>query len=307
MNPVIALIIANVVWGAAAPVFKFALTNIPPFTLAFIRFFFGALLFFPFVLAKNYSVTRRQLFQICLGAFFAITINISFFFLAMQRTASINAPVIASSQPIFLFLLATFFLKEKPHRHVFRGIIISLIGVLIIILSPIFLNHGTTILQKESALEGNLFLIIATIGAVAQTLIHKGVLKHVHFHIATCISFLVGALTFIPFMNLEMSNWSLHQLNKAGWTGIIFGVFFSSALAYALYMYGISKIEAQEVGIFTYIDPIIAVIIAIPLLHEYPTPLFFIGSLFVFVGILFAEKRLHWHPFHLIRRKKHSI
>lgn len=307
MNPVIALIIANIIWGAAAPLFKFALTNIPPFTLAFIRFFFGALLFFPFVLAKNYSVTRKQLFQICLGAFFSIGINIPFFFLAMQRTASINAPVIASSQPIFLFLLATFFLKEKPHKRVFKGILISLVGVLVIILSPIFMNHGTTILQKESALEGNLFLIIATMGAVGHTLVHKGVLKQVHFYIVTCISFLTGSLTFIPFMNSEMHNWSLYQLNGAGWTGIIFGVFFSSALAFALFAYGISKIEAQEVGIFTYIDPIIAVIIAIPLLHEYPTPLFFIGSLFVFIGILFAEKRLHWHPFHMIRKKKHSV
>jgi drug/metabolite transporter (DMT)-like permease len=68
-------------------------------------------------------------------------------------------------------------------------------------------------------------------------------------------------------------------------------------------MYGISKIDAQEVGIFSYIDPIVAVLIAVPLLSEYPTPLFFVGSLFVFTGIFLAEKRLHWHPFHRIRRK----
>ena len=119
MNPIVALIIANIIWGAACPIFKFALVNIPPFTIAFIRFFFAGIIFLPLVLFQNYSITKKQLFEICLGAFFSITINISFFFLALPKTDSINAPIIASSQPIFLFILAVLFLKERPHRRVF--------------------------------------------------------------------------------------------------------------------------------------------------------------------------------------------
>lgn len=304
INPVVALIIANIIWGAASPIFKFALENIPPFTLAFIRFFFAGLLFLPFVLFKNYYVTKEQLFKICLGAFFSITINISFFFMALPKTDSINAPIIASSQPIFLFLLSVFLLKEKIHRKVLLGIVVSFIGVLVIILSPLFLNHGTTLLQKEVALEGNLFLVIATFGVIIQTLIIKNVLKHVNHVVVSAMSFLFGSYTFIPFMIPELQTWSFSQLNIQGWTGIIFGVFFSSALAYGLYLYGISKLEAQEVGIFAYIDPVIAVLIAIPLLGEYPTPVFFIGTLFVFLGIILAEGRLHWHPIHKLLRSK---
>lgn len=301
MNPVVALIITNIIWGAAAPIFKLALTNIPPFTLAFIRFFFAGILFLPFVLFQHFTLTKKQLFEICLGAFFSITINISFFFLALPKTDSINAPIIASSQPIFLFILSVFFLHEKFQRRVFQGILISFIGVLIIIFSPLLLNHGTTLLQKETAMEGNIFLVIATVGAVIQTIINKKVLKEVNHFIVTCIAFLFGSLTFIPFMIPELYTWSFSQLNGNGWMGIIFGVLLSSALAYGLYMYGMSKIAAQEVGIFTYIDPVIAVILAIPLLGEYPTPLFFVGSLLVFIGILIAERRLHWHPIHKLR------
>ena len=301
MNPVIALIITNTIWGAAAPIFKFALGNIPPFTLAFIRFFFAGILFLPFVLFRTYSITKKQLFEICLGAFFSITINISFFFLALPKTDSINAPIIASSQPIFLFLLSILLLKEKFHKKVFLGILVSFIGVLVIILSPLFLNHGSTLIQKEVALEGNLFLVIATFGAITQAIIIKNVLKEVNHFIVSCISFLFGSLTFIPLMIPELQKWSFSQLNVQGWTGIIFGIFFSSALAYGLFMYGISKLDAQEIGIFSYIDPVIAVLLAIPLLGEYPTPIFFLGTSFVFLGIILSEGRLHWHPFHKIR------
>lgn len=302
MNPVVALIITNIIWGGAAPIFKFALENIPPFTLAFIRFFFAALLFLPFILFRKYSLTKKQLFDICLGAFFSITINISFFFLALPKTDSINAPIIASSQPIFLFLLSVFFLREKPRQRVFWGIVTSFMGVLFIILSPLFLNHGTTFLQKGTAIEGNIFLVIATLGQVFQTIILKNVLRKINHFVVTSIAFLFGSITFIPFMIPELQVWSFSQLDIRGWVGIIFGVIFSSALAYGLFIYGMSKMEAQEVGIFSYIDPVIAVILAIPLLGEYPTPTFFIGSFLVFIGIIIAERRLHWHPFHRIRK-----
>lgn len=304
MNPVVALIITNIIWGAAAPIFKFALLNIPPFTLAFIRFFFAGILFLPFALSRGFQLTKMQLFKICLGAFFSITINISFFFLALPKTASINAPIIASSQPLFLFLFSIIFLREKLHKRVFWGILVSFIGVLIIILSPLFLNHGITIMQKETAFEGNIFLVIAAIASVIQVIINKKVLMEVNHIVVNCIAFLFGSLTFIPFMIPELHSWSFTQLNSNGWIGIIFGVFLSSALAYGLFMYGVSKIEAQEVGIFAYIDPVIAVLIAIPLLSEYPTPLFFVGTLCVFLGIVIAERRLHWHPFHKIFKIK---
>jgi drug/metabolite transporter (DMT)-like permease len=109
-------------------------------------------------------------------------------------------------------------------------------------------------------------------------------------------------LTFIPFISKEFVIWNFSSLNLAGITGIIFGVFFSSALAYFLFYYGVSKLKAQEVGVFTYIDPIAAIIVAAPLLHEYPNIFYIFGGLLIFGGIYFAEGRMHWHPLHRLRK-----
>jgi len=301
MNPVLALIIANIIWGAASPIFKFALQNIPPFTLAFIRFFFAGLIFVPFAINKWQPLTVRQWIEIILVGFFGVTINISFFFLGLAKTESINAPIIASSGPIFIYLLSVQFLKEKPKLKVFSGILIGLLGVLIIILSPIFLGHKKLIFGE---IQGNLFFLLATLGTVFQTIVGKDVLRKVNSSQVTLISFLFGSLTFLPFMRNELISWSFTNLDIRGIVGIIFGIFLSSALAYYLYYWGISKIKAQEVGLFTYIDPVIAVLIAIPLLGEYPNLYFFIGSLFVFGGIYLAEGRIHWHPFHKLKMSK---
>lgn len=302
MNPIIALIIANIIWGAAAPLFKFSLTNIPPFTLAFIRFFFAGLLFLPFLVGFNYrTITRTQWIELLLGTFFGITINISFFFLGLQKAESINAPIIASSGPLFLFLLAVIFLRESARPKVFAGMLISLFGVLVIVFSP-FLTNGN-VKQDEAAFVGNIFYIVATLGGVISVLLLKNVLQKINVYVVTGIIFLFGSLTFIPFMIKELETWRFTDLNTAGWTGILFGVVFSSAIAYYLHNYGLSKIRAQEVGVFTYIDPVIAVLIAIPLLHEYPNVYFFVGSLLVFGGIYISEGRFPYHPFHRIREK----
>lgn len=300
MNPILALIITNIIWGAASPIFKFALQNIPPFTLAFIRFFFAGLIFLPLAIGKWQKLTLRQWLEVLLVGFFGITINISFFFLGLQKTESINVPVIASSGPVFIYLLSVLFLREKPKLKVFSGMMVALFGVLTIILSPIFLDGKKFVI---GAIEGNLFILLATLGTVFQTIIGHRILKKINPFQVSTITFLFGALTFIPFVPKELLSWDISFLNINGLVGIVYGVFFSSALAYSLFYYGVSKIKAQEVGIFTYIDPIVAVIIAIPLLGEYPSLYYFLGSLLVFGGIYLAEGRVHWHPFHRLKKK----
>lgn len=299
MNPILALIIVNIIWGMASPIFKFALTNIPPFTLAFIRFFFAGLIFLPLALNKWQKLTTRQWFEILLVGFFGITINISFFFLGLQKTESINVPVIASSGPVFVYLLSIIFLREKPKLRVLSGMLIALTGVLFIILSPLILDGKRFVL---GAIEGNLFILIATFGSVLQTIFGRVVLKKVDVLQVAAITFLFGSLTFIPFIPKEFASWDISFLNIAGWTGIIFGVFFSSALGYFLFYYGVSRLKAQDVGIFTYIDPLAAIVVAAPLLHEYPNLFYVLGGFLIFGGIYFAEGRVHYHPFHRLRK-----
>lgn len=301
MNPVLALIITNIIWGGASPIFKFALENIPPFTLAFIRFFFAGLIFYPFSRKSWQKLTVDQWVKVLLIGFFGITINIAFFFLGLKKTESINVPIIASSGPVFIYLLSIIFLKEKPKLKIFLGMMISLIGVFFIILSPLFLN-GKKLAFGE--VEGNLFILIATLGMVIQTIIGRDILKKINPYQISTITFLFASFTFLPLALKEVVSWSFFNLNINGWVGIIYGVIFSSAIAYFCYYYGISKIKiTQEVGIFSYLDPIVAVLIAIPLLGEYPNLYYFLGSFLIFGGIYLAEKRVHWHPIHKLKVK----
>ena len=294
---ILALITANIIWGAASPIFKFALQNISPFTLAFIRFYGATLILLPF--AYPYlKIHKKDYLKIFWLSFFGVTVNISFFFLGLKYAPSINAPIIASSGPIFIYLFSIFLLKEKPHFKVLLGLIVSLIGVLVIIGQP-FLEGNI-----DGQLIGNLFLILATLGSVGHIIISKEILHDYHPSTIAFWSFLIGTITFLPFLIWEiMAGHNIYALDYRGVIGIVFGIFLSSALAYTLFEYGIKYINAQDVGIFTYIDPLAAILIAVPLLGEHITSIYLLGAFLVFGGIFIAEGRLHYHPFHLFHKR----
>ena len=295
---VMALIVANVIWGASSPLFKWALHDIHPFTLAFLRFFVPVL-FILILTPREIPIRLKHVSLFALAGLLGVGINITGFFMGIERTASINAPIISSSGPVFLLLGSMLFLREHPSKKMLLGNVIGLTGVLLIILEPILhANHA-------SSVAGNLFLILATLGAVGGTLCVKRLARRYNPLTIVFWTFLIGSATFLPGAVNEIEKVGiLPQLQFPGLVGALFGIFLSSFLAYSIYFYALKYMSASQTTVFTYMDPIVAVLIAAPLLHEYPTILFLFGSFLVFFGIFVAEGRLHYHPLHLFFRKK---
>lgn len=288
---VLSLIVANIIWGAAAPIFKWSLTNISPFLLAFLRFSVASIILFPFAYNKL-RIAKEDLLKIMVVGVFGVGIHIPLFFFGLQLTPSINAPIIASAGPVFIIILSILLLKEKPRKKVILGTLVSLLGVIVIIGRP-FIEQGFF----NASFTGNLLILLAVITGVFYTIYSKELLFKYSPITVTFWSFVIGSIAFIPFLVSELSNPATNLiLNYKGIIGVIFGIVFSSTIGYYLYQWGIQKIQANEVGIFTYIDPIVAIMIAYPLLGEVITPVFVIGSILVFGGIFVAEGRFPYHP-----------
>lgn len=292
---IIALIVANLIWGAAAPIFKWSLTSIPPFTLAVLRFGLASLILLPFV-RGNFYIARHDYLNLVILSILGVTVNISFFFLGLGLTDSINAPVIASSAPIFIILFGAIFLKDHIKKRTVIGGLIGLIGVFVIVVIPgIEKGFNTSVL-------GNVFFIFAMLGSVIHVVLLKTIIPR--YNAATLVFWtsLIGTLGFLPmFFNEVAALGFLPVINLQVVIGILFGVIFASSTAYFLHTWAIKKMPVEDVGIFAYMDPIVAILIAFPLLGELPTTHFFIGSILVFLGIYIAERRIHWHPIYKLK------
>ena len=292
----LALIISNIIWGAAAAIFKLSLQNIPPFTLAFWRFFLGAIFLF-ILLGKKISLplsNRRDGILLFFYGFLGITVNIIFFFMGLALTYSIISPVISSAQPILTLFFALLFLHESFKLKKFLGMMLGTLGIIVIVIEPLLI-HGI-----DGSIIGNIYLVIATVAAVGQTIVGKKIVNKYNPWALTFWAFLIGAASFLPLACYEYARMPhlYALLDWRGYVGIAYGAIFSSTLAYGLYAWGLGKISATDTAMFAYVDPVIGTVMGAILLHEPVTVPFLFGSVLIFGGIFLAEGRIHYHPIH---------
>ncbi len=297
---IIALILANIIWGASLPIYKWTLETIHPFTFAFIRFFVSFIILIPFVIGKL-KFEKKDVPLLILGALVSITIQIPLVLFGLKLAPSINAPIIISSGPIILLCSSVIFLKERVSTKLLAGTFISLLGVLLLMFKPA-LESGF-----DEGVLGNFFIFLSTICSVAQVLIVKKLLERNDALITVFLMFFIGSVPLLPAVFLEYNSVGMFAFDVKAIFGIFYSVVFSSILAHYFLFYGLKKVNASETGVFTYVDPIATILIAIPLLHEVITESYLIATVLVFLGIYIAEGRIHYHPFNLLRNSTDKI
>lgn len=291
----LALLSASVIWGATIPIMKLTLIHVPVFTLAFLRFGIASLLIFPFVKNKL-KVSANDAVPIVLSALTAVTLNITFFFWAVKLTTALNVGIIGATVPILTLLAAHVFLRENITKNLFVGAAMGILGIGVIITKD-FALHGLTLSPL-----GDFFMLLAVLAFVASEIINKKLFVAYSPLVITFYAMCIGAITFFPAAvveNMQNPVW-IYQVPFIAIFGILYGICFSSLAAYFFWHFGLSKINASQVGFFYYLDPLVATTVSVFLLSEKITPPFLIGALFIFLGIFFAES-------HFSSRTKHHI
>ena len=294
---IFALIFANIIWGAALPIYKWVLEVIPPFTFAFLRFFLAAIIIFPFVI-KNLKFEKKDIPLLIIASLISISLQIPLLFFGLKLSPSINAPIIISSGPIILLVSSVIFLKEKVSKKLLIGTLVSLLGVLILIFRPA-LQSGFS-----ASVLGNFFVFLATVCSVIQSLAFKKIVARNDSLTSVFLAFLIGSIALLPAALIEYKTSGLFTLNLSAILGLSYAVIFSSIIAHHFLFYGLKNIKVSETGIFTYVDPIATILVAIPLLHEVITESYVIAAVLVFLGIYIAERRINYHPLHLLRKER---
>lgn len=289
-----ALIGANIIWGASPPIFKWSLDVLPPFTFIFIRFLLAAVMLLPFTLHKL-KVKRTDIPKVIALVFVGFILHIPTIFLGLTLAPSINVSIISSSAPIVLLIGSYFMLKERLKKKTLFGTMLGLAGILVIILMPV-IEQGFA-----GELIGNLLFVVSMISFALYTILMKEFKLPYSPLTLTFWIFALAAVSFFPLYLWESQGAPL-EIPAQGLIGILFGAIFTSIIAYMLFNFAVRHIHANEVGVFLYIDPIVTVLIAVPLLGEQITLTFLMGALLVFSGIFIAEGRLHYHPLHKLKK-----
>jgi len=305
-SSIVAIVIANLIWGMAAPITKLALTEIGPIALLFLRMIIASLILFPFVLRHEYRFSTREQFFIAISGIFGIFIPIALINIALPLVPSINLPIINSISPFILVILAYVFFHEKVSRNKYIGMAFGLLGVTCITAFPILFKQPGEVLgifsdsfgvlvtplsPTTAAVVGNLLMLIAVLFGSVGTILIKQV-KHIPGHVIAFWQFALISCLVLPFALFENASLFNMTIGINGLVGVLFLGIFSSVVAYSLHNSAIQKSTMADVGLLSYVSPIGALVIAVPFLHEYPNIWFIIGSALVLFGVWFAERKI---------------
>lgn len=285
------LLIVAVIWGAALPVIKFTLEGFNPLIFLTYRFGISAVISLVLILLLGLHLPRKkQVFLLTLGyGFLTSTITLGLLFLGVDKTTAVDTTLIAATGPILVTVAGIIFLNEHVTRREKLGIALAFAGVVVTLLEPILKNG-----DGATGLGGNILVFASVLAGVASAVMAKVILrKEVSPATAVNISFIVGFLTLLPVaLILYPPQVIIEQIQTAPLPyhlGLWYMAIFSGNIAYFLWHKAQKTIEVGETGLFTYLQPIFAIPLAVLWLRETISPAFVVGTVIITTGVLVAE------------------
>lgn len=284
------IVAATLIWGGTPPIMKLTLEQVPPFSLAFIRFFFASVILF-ILTYKNLIIQKEDFPQFIKAALAGVTLNISLFFIGLKMAPAINAALLIAAVPVLTLVAAHVLLKEKVSVKVIIASIIALAGVITIVGIPS--TSGSLV-----EIIGNILLLLSALSWVFHEIFAKGLLIKYSAATVAFYTMAIGALTFLPLAAAELvlnPSW-FSLVTKTGFFGILYGIFGASLIAYWAWQKGLSQLPASQASFFFYIDPITGAVLSVILLGEKITPQLIIGGLLITAAVFLVEYHRKPHP-----------
>jgi drug/metabolite transporter (DMT)-like permease len=111
---------------------------------------------------------------------------------------------------------------------------------------------------------------------------------------------MIGGLVTLPFGVLSLFNYQMPSTSYGleGLIGlVVFVIVFGTILAYGLYLAGLRRLSATEIGLASSLEPIVAAVAAFAFLGVIlTTTQYFGGALIVMAVILLAFRRIREAP-----------
>lgn len=281
--PILALILANVLWGLSAPLIKVGLQSIPVPIFIATRFFIASMLLLPFALRVWRPLTRTQLLTIILAAVLDISLSVPAVNLGLTKTTASNAGVIWLLMPILLSLLSIALLKEKLSLKTFLGIMLALAGSLVIIGKPWDSGSATS-------LAGNLLVLLAVFLNALAVIVVKPLTKQFHYLQVGFMYYMIGVIPLMIYASTRLHSWQVDKTTVHSWAAFIACIVIS-VISNPVFYYALRSKTVQNASVYQYLDPLAAVVGAWFLLSERPAPLFYIGVLFIVAGVYVVEMK----------------
>jgi len=281
-----ALLFVTLIYGANYTIAKYVVpAYLLPLAFVVCRVGVSSVLFWGIAtFGPREKVNRQDHWLLFRCALFGTALNQFLFFKGLSLTTPIHASLIMTMTPIAVIVVAAWMGREKLTLRKVAGTLTGLIGVVLL------LTKGDVSLQAGT-FTGDLFILMnGTVYAIYLVLVKPLMRRYHHFTVLKWI-FLYGALIMIPvgLPDLLQAEWA--SFPERTWLSLGYVVIATTFLVYLLNVWALRYVDSSVVGIFIYLQPVFATIVALSLGEDTLDLQTVLYALIIMTGVYLVSKK----------------
>ena len=284
---ILAFFAIYVIWGSTYLLNKIAVTELPPFKLASIRFVTAGLIIFFIakVMKISLTITKRQLINTSIAGFFFLTFGNGVVVWALKYVDSGFAALEISAQPLVVLIMMRILQGKKIQAMSIIGVILGIIGIYLLV-------SQKQIISKEGSIIGMLMIFACMISwAYGSLFVAKAELPSNYF-VNTGYQMLAGGIMLFIVSLIFCENWTspTNWSPDVQWSMLLL-IIFGSIVAFTSFNYLLKIVSPEKVATSTYVNPIIALLLGWYFLNEQITNQSIIAAIVLLTGVYFINTK----------------
>ncbi|GAA4808585.1 EamA family transporter [Litoribaculum gwangyangense] len=282
---VLAFFAIYVIWGSTYLLNKIAVTELPPFKLAAIRFIVASILIF--IIAKllkvNISISKQQFKNTIIAGFLFLTFGNGVVVWALKFVDSGFAALEISAQPLVVLILMRIFQGKKIATMSYIGVVLGFIGIYLLV-------SQKQLISQENQMVGMIMIFVCMISWASGSLfVGKADLPSNYF-VNTGYQMLTGGIMLAIASLFFGETWSLPtQWSTTVQWSMLGLILFGSIVAFTAFNYLLKVVSPEKVATSTYVNPIIALFLGWWILNETITLQSIIAAVVLLTGVYFIN------------------
>lgn len=262
---------------------------IPPFALAFWRWWLALLLFLP-AIGPDLLRYRRELLgewrDLLVLGILGMGICGAFVYVGADSTSATNIGLIYATAPIIIAGAATLLYREPLGRVKALGILVSLLGVLVIVF-----RGDLVALQTLSLVPGDLWIATAAVSWAVYSVMLRYRPSQLPGRVRFAATMLYGSMALLPFHILELANGDVPELNIETLIAVLIVAIVPGLGAYLGYARIQRALGASPTALILYLAPVYTALMAWLVLGESLQLYHLIGAALILPGIYLSTRK----------------
>jgi drug/metabolite transporter (DMT)-like permease len=275
-----ALLTIQVIYGVHYLVAKWIVAEISPAAWACLRTLLSsAILLIIFLAGRRRLPGGRALLQLGICSLFGVILNQALFLEGIARTTAGHAALMNSQIPTFALLGSILIGQEKFSWRKGVSFLVGSAGVLIL-LQVDRLQFGS------ETLTGDLLTLANTVSFSIFIVLSRRIMSKEDPLAATTVIFGFASVGMLAWGGDDLLRTDLTAISPLVIGGMVFAILLATILTYFLNIWALKRTRVSHVALYIFLQPVIAAVLGLLLLHEAVSIRLVISTALVFVALL---------------------